>query len=238
MAADIVSPELEARLNANATEPRAATSTRRKTALAKINAAILAANERQTAQVPESQKLTTPGSTLPLNEEKKAPPPPKLTKDQEAILKAQEKLLGKEEAARLRKEQEDQAAKSKFLKASESTLKNAGKIVHGADARIGSVPTPGSIAFPLILLLLFFFILIQVAGYSRLGWLWLVLTGNARMSSYSHTNTNAGVPVVAPEVPENQPATATTGGGASQSGALAVYYPILPANGVFRLGEY
>jgi len=86
---------------------------------------------------------------------------------QAEIDKAQANLLGEEEARRIKAEEEAEANK--------------------ADMSIGNVPTPGSIAFPLILLLLLFFILIQIGGYSRLGWLWLVLTGNAAVGSTKNT---------------------------------------------------
>jgi hypothetical protein len=41
------------------------------------------------------------------------------------------------------------------------------------------VPIPGNIATPLITLLTFFVVLIPFNGYTRIGWLWLALIGQA-----------------------------------------------------------
>ncbi len=111
----------------------------------------------------------------------------KLSKDQEAILKQQEALLGKEEADKLRAEQLQEANKAAAIKAGQKALKNAGQIVHGADVRVGAIPTPGSIITPLILLLLFFFILVQINGYSRVQWFWQVITGASRVGTSAAT---------------------------------------------------
>jgi len=138
-----------------------------------------------------------------------------LSDEQEAILAAQEKLLGKQEADKLRQEQEREAAKSQALKAAESALKSGQQIVHGADVRIGSIPQPGSIIFPLVMLLICFFILLAVNGNSRLAWLWLVVTGNAYVS----------------DTAQQQPATTQTGqgGGSRQQSVIAAASPTLVA---------
>lgn len=104
-----------------------------------------------------------------------------LTKEQEAILKAQEKLLGEEEAARLREEQEALNARSALRKSAEQAVRNSQQIVKQVDTRIGSIPQPGSIVLPLVILLFLFFILIQIGGYSRLAWFWAVITHNAQV---------------------------------------------------------
>lgn len=232
-------------------------SKKRQAALAKINAAILAANEQEkpalnayqdTGLLAPPPSLATPAqkeeakaqiAAQAANDRYQEEQKSKLSKEQEAILKAQEKLLGEEEAKRLREEQEQQAARSQLVKGAERTLKNAQGIVHGADVRIGSVPQPGGIAVPLILLLLFFFILIQVNGSSRLGHLWRVITGAERLGNVDLTVTgpgpgsvDTGRPTVN-EPTESHPAT-TTGQGGEQSFSVGLY-PILPANGVFAL---
>lgn len=237
--ADLVSPELEAKLNANATEPMR--STRRQRSLAVIQAAIASA-KAPPDEVSEQADTEAAGGLI---SPEIAPPPSAATKEQkeeakarieadrelskrqEDILKAQEKLLGKEEADRLRKEQEAEAAKSAALKAGEKAIKTSGKIVHGADVRIGSIPQPGSIVFPLVVLLLLFFLIVPVNGQTRLGWLWAVLTGNAYV----------GDPVrpAQTETPENQPQE--TGQGGSQT----PFVPLVkvPANGVYTpVGGY
>lgn len=117
-----------------------------------------------------------------------------LDKKQAAIEKAQADLLGEEEAQKLREQEAAEANKAATVRAAETTIKQAQRIVRRADVSIGRLPTPGSIAVPLILLLLLFFILIQINGNSRLAWLWLVLTGNARIAGSALTTTAATSP--------------------------------------------
>jgi hypothetical protein len=199
--------------------------------MATIDAAILAAQPKDATP---SEQIMAPGATLPITQATQKQETPKLTPEQEDILKAQEKLLGEEEAKRLREEQEQEAAKSQVVKSGEKAVKSAGKIIHGADVRIGNIPQPGSIAFPLTLLLLCFFILIQVNGFSRLGWLWMVITRNAAVST---TQT-------VPSLPTPPPGGGAVGSGGSSSGAsnsivdTLIAMPSLPSNGVFRLGDY
>lgn len=64
-----------------------------------------------------------------------------------------------------------------------NALSTAGDIVVSAGDAAAHIPTPGSIATPLIILLVFFLALIPIAGNTRLKWLWLVVTGNADMAS-------------------------------------------------------
>src|SRR5579885_3495076 len=103
----------------------------------------------------------------------------RLSKEQEAILKAQEDLLGEEEAERLRAEQEEDARKSAIVKGTQSAIQKARQVARKADLSLGAIPTPGSIALPLILLIFLGFVLLQYNGNSKLIWLWLVLTNNA-----------------------------------------------------------
>lgn len=236
MADEGISPELQARLNANATEPMKATGSRAEN-LALIDRYMAESKEiverqQQEAEYKRSHPSAAPpveatttiaiaaqGKTAQQKEEERR----KLTKEQEAILKHQEQLLGKEEAKRLRKEQEDRNARSKLRADVERGLDSGKDILHGADTRIGGIPQPGSILFPLILLLLFFFILIQVGGYSRLGWLWLVLTGNAYVQS-GHSQASVGIPVAGtgegnPEVP-----VSGLSSGASLNGVYGSHY--------------
>lgn len=58
--------------------------------------------------------------------------------------------------------------------------------IRGATARIPGVvvklPTPGSLVFPLLVVVLFWILIIKVNGQSRIGWMWAVLTGNAAVT--------------------------------------------------------
>lgn len=155
----------------------------RDAAMATIDAALLAAQQPKQDES-NNQALPRPGPTdmpgVPPTEERKPAPP--LTKEQQEILEAQKKLLGEEEAKRLREEQEQLNARSALRKSAEATLKNSQKVIKQVDTRIGSIPQPGSILLPLVLLLLFFFILIQVGGYNRLTWLGLAILGRAQVT--------------------------------------------------------
>ncbi len=158
-----------------------------------------------------------------------APPPDASTPEQKKeaaeqakIRKAREDLLGKEEADRLAEEEAKQAAHEATLMGIAEKLANAGKsTANNASVKIGAIPTPGNVGFPLVLLAIFFFILITYNGNTRLQWLWLVLTNNAYISasqgaSTSSTSSGPGPIAPPPEVP--------VGGG------LAPYsLPILPA---------
>lgn len=104
----------------------------------------------------------------------------KFETDQKKIQKAREDLLGKEQANEEKKRLAEEEAKQRSLEGiAANVATKTGELLHGGSTRIANLPAPGTIATPLILLILFFFILIQYGGFSRLQWLWLVLTGNA-----------------------------------------------------------
>ena len=199
--------------------------------MATIQAHILASQQQQ--QEPE-QSIAGPGATLDLpgTASPENIEPPRLTHKQEDILAAQEKLLGSEEAERLRQEQEQEASKSRFVKTSERAIKKSGELVHGADVRIGALPQPGSIVFPLVVLLLLFFILIQVGGYSRIQWLWLVLSGQAQVGTALMTVPTEGAPEGNPS-PFNPGGNLTGGAGGSDLLSNLQVRPFLPANGMY-----
>lgn len=234
--ADAVSPELEAKLNANATEPMVETSAKRQRAMATINAAILKAQQppeekpKQANAAGDALQKLTPDEARFLKEQRAQEV--HLTKKQEDILAAQKRLLGEQEAAQLRKEQEQEAAKSQFVKSGERAIKKSQEIVHGADVRIGNLPQPGSIVFPLVVLLLLFFILIQVGGYSRIQWLWLVLSGQAQIGTALMTVPTEGAPEGNPS-PFNPGGNLTGGAGGSDLFSNLQVRPFLPPNGMY-----
>jgi hypothetical protein len=88
-------------------------------------------------------------------------------------------LLSEEEAEAERQRQQAEAERSTFEKLADTTTSALGKVWRGTSARLESIPTPGSILFPLIVLLVFFFLLLPVNGHTRLVWFWLCLAGNA-----------------------------------------------------------
>jgi len=176
-----------------------------------IDAALLGPNQGKAIPNPDSTGLP-PGVGLytPLDEQ--APPPPELTKDQQKIQQAQADMLGKEAAAALAKEQADQRAREQTLIGQAEKLLNKSKAAAGsAGGQIAKLPTPGNLALPLVLLALFFFILLQFNGNTRLQWLWLVVTGNAYVTDTSQTSQAQSTPstgsgggpgaLIAPDLP-------------------------------------
>lgn len=105
---------------------------------------------------------------------------PQLAREEAKVRKAQEELLGKENAKRLLEEQRKEAARKKTLQGiAQDVVGNIQESGGKVSGRLAKVPTPGSLWFPLALLLIFFFILITYGGNTRLQWAWLVLTNNA-----------------------------------------------------------
>jgi hypothetical protein len=107
---------------------------------------------------------------------------PTLTADEKRAFDAtrqasldRQKLL---EQAMAKRQEEENA----FDASARTTVNTAKNIVHGANVRLGSIPTPGGITLPLVILLVFFFLLIPVNGHTRLTWLWLALSGNAAIN--------------------------------------------------------
>ncbi len=159
----------------------------RSSSMAAIDAALAKSKAPADLEQVDDSAATTALADLALVEDEPKPEAKKLSKDQEAILKQQEALLGKEAADKLRAEQLQEANKAKAIKAGQKALKNAGNVVHGADVKIGAIATPGSILTPLVLLLLFFFVLVQINGYTRIQWFWQVITGASRVGTTAAT---------------------------------------------------
>lgn len=93
--------------------------------------------------------------------------------------KQADKLTQQQQAAVQQELAQQQAEQDLFDKTASSAVNGAKKIVRGAGVKLERIPTPGSIMLPLVILLVFFFLLIPVNGHTRLQWLWLVVTGNA-----------------------------------------------------------
>lgn len=130
--------------------------------------------------VPSDAESGLQPGPLPTDDTPKAPPPPKETKEQEKIRKAQEDLLGKEEARRIADEQEAERRRQQTIQGVAEKVGNAFKgAASTANIKIAGIPTPGNLVVPLMLLLLFFFILITYGGNTRMQWAWLTLTNNA-----------------------------------------------------------
>lgn len=138
-------------------------------------------------------------------------PPTPLSKDEEKKQKQQEKEAEKAKTAEEKRIAEIEAARNaqqqKVQGLASSTLRQAGNIWQNTKVRIGDIPTPGSIMLPLAILLLGFFILIPVNGHSRFVWLWLALSGNAKIGLTSSPDSPgasaAGETQIGPTNPDN-----------------------------------
>ena len=118
---------------------------------------------------------------------------PTLTADEKRAVDAARDDRRDREQQRLQAEkleqQQEQQEQSRLEQALAQIRGNIGKVWDGTKGKLESLPTPGSLLFPLIILLVFFLLLIPVNGHTRLVWIWLVLTGNAEISG---SNPNLG----------------------------------------------
>ena len=89
---------------------------------------------------------------------------------------AQVDILGAEKQAIIN----DQKYEDTIDKVRQGYLKSRQTVSH-ANKRLANIPTPGGIWVPFWILMFLFFILIPVNGHTRLVWLWLVMTNNAKL---------------------------------------------------------
>ena len=72
-----------------------------------------------------------------------------------------------------------QEEKDVFQQNANATVDAVQRIARNTGVTIEKIPSPGSVMLPLLVLLIFVFLLLPVNGHTRLVWLWLVVTGNA-----------------------------------------------------------
>lgn len=129
--------------------------------------------------------------------------------------KLQEEIV----ATRQRKAEIEEARKTQLKEAAKTTttVKTASDLV-GTGAKIASdvrgsvndttskvretvgnvagtletVSTPGTIFLPVTILLIFFFLLLPVNGYTRAQWLWMSLTGSAKINALANGEEGVG----------------------------------------------
>jgi hypothetical protein len=120
-----------------------------------------------------------------------------------------------DEAMQQREDQRRQAEEaSAFTKSAAATVAAANRVVKGTNVRIEKLPMVGSLALPLIILIVLYFMLVQTNGHTRLMWLWLTIIGRAQIEPGSGSVTLASGDFGTSSVPNAPPGTATdTGGG-------------------------
>ena len=112
---------------------------------------------------------------VPLYGKEEAPPPPPGIEDGgegEEDQSERQRLI--DEAIAKRQEEKDV-----FQQNANATVDAVQRIARNTGVTIEKIPSPGSVMLPLLVLLIFVFLLLPVNGHTRLVWLWLVVTGNA-----------------------------------------------------------
>ena len=115
-----------------------------------------------------------------------------LTSDQKRFIDAQRQAQTDEEKQAQNLANEQRANEDAFVTSSNATVSALQQIAKGTGVSLAGLPTPGSILLPLVILLVFFFLLLPVNGHTRLVWLWLTLTGNAEIGQDSTSSSGAG----------------------------------------------
>jgi hypothetical protein len=110
--------------------------------------------------------------------------------EEEEEKSARQKLI---DEALQQREIEQKKREDAFYSTANATVNAAQKIVKGTAVRVESVPTPGSVMLPLLVLVVLFVMFLPVNGHTRFVWLWLVVTGNADIAGAS-TATGGGGP--------------------------------------------
>lgn len=158
-------------------------------------------NQQESSQ--EEQQLDAAVATLdPINEIKLRREQERLEVEKQKEKERQEDRIrklqkeaaeGNEKAQREleleKRKQTDEAIKAgtdAFKGVQEQVFNTASKVrdtAGGAWDSIGRVAIPGSIWLPVAILLIFFFLLLPINGYTRMQWLWLALTGQAHIET-------------------------------------------------------
>ncbi len=156
-------------------------------------------------------------------------PEEELTEDQktlETFLKpAEAKEEDKTEAAAEEKEEEGEQAEEQS-KEKEAKAAKGSSFVAALRARVGSLPDPGSVAFPLLAVLVMLLFIVPVGGKTRAVHLWNVLIGKEALpDEYLSGTTSAGDKAsgfgsIVSGIFKSTPAPAGTGSGAYQDNVV------------------
>lgn len=140
---------------------------------------------------PTEEEATTPASPLPGVEKPKAT---KEEKEQQAEQKRQQETIEKAFAGRegTIETRTSDVPVSRIEKVYNKFFDLVNKLWNTSRSSLEDIPTPGSLIFPLIILLVFFFLLVPVNGHTRIVWIWLVLTGNAEVAGSQESTGSTG----------------------------------------------
>jgi hypothetical protein len=174
-------------------------------------------NMQQQGQAAQSQQPPSATDTSVPHPEGEAQPV-KETPEQKS---ERQKKLAEAIAAR-EAEEERKRQISDLQKSAEQTVRSASGILRNSRLTLEKIPQPGSIALPLLILIVLLMAIVVVNGHTRIVWLWNVVTGNAAIQvthgasgTFSATppissssasipqTTPLSVPIVAPDIAHN-----------------------------------
>ena len=132
----------------------------------------------------------------------------------------------KEEAEKKAKEQHElelkrQSIIKQKLKVTGQALRQAGDSTKNG---LSGIKMPGGLTFPVLTLIVLFMLLVRVNGHTRLGWLWLVVTGDAAIEA----GTGGGGPDLTTDTSSSNGSTEgiAKGGGPPPATFLTAYVPM------------
>ena len=191
--------------------------------MATIDAAL--AGVQEPAEQPEDADSgpapqVAPGVETPVE----SPDKPKMTADEKRAFDATRQAAIDRQKMLDDAMQAQQKERDAFKTSGQKTAAALRRVVKGTGVRLASLPTPGSIVLPLVVLLAFFFLLLPVNGHTRFMWLWLVVTGNADIGQGSGASDTKGSGTAGPASPPD-----TIGSGDTGTGTTAP--PVTPPGG-------
>jgi hypothetical protein len=142
------------------------------------------------------------------------------------------KELSPEQQAKAKEEEANkqllfQQKQQSLLKAKvQATGQSAGRAIGSIQNGLGRVSMPGGLLAPLLVLVVFFFLLVQVNGHTRLTWLWLVATQNAAILDPSAGNPTVGGVLGGTSTGGGGSENNGTGGGMPAVETLPVFVPL------------
>ena len=128
----------------------------------------------------------------------------RLKQQQGLQVQPEEEGTPKEETPEEKAKREEDATPPE--KAANFTYKLAKSGGQAAGSRIAALPAPGDLGFPLLILLVFFFLIVPINGKTRAMWLWEVIVGNARVPTVPITPAGGGPDTINPVTKKANPA--------------------------------
>jgi hypothetical protein len=137
----------------------------------------------------EARKMAIESENEPTTDEHEAISSPLTEIAKELSPEEQQKAKQEEENKQLLFRQKQQSLlKAKVQATGQSASRALGSVRNG----LGNVSMPGGLLAPLLIIVVLFFLLVQVNGHTRFTWLWLVATQNAAIANPGLGGTGTG----------------------------------------------